>query len=428
VNDDAIAQKDKFDRSVFKLNGYIPRIAIMGGTFDPVHYGHMVAAEAVRQEFGVDEVRFIPAHSPPHKEAGGRADPWHRYMMTALATADNRAFFPSMIEIERGGKSYAVDTVRALRRELGGDAKIYFITGADAVLEILTWKEPDALLSVCDFVAVTRPGYKRETLLAFIEKLGKDSGGKIHFLEVPALAISSSDIRARVFLGKSAKYLMPDRVLDYIEKHGLYAMPRDSAARRSAEAVLEYLRANISGERLAHTMGVAEQSVRLAQVHGEDIELAYLAALLHDCAKELPGGEISRLAVQGGAVLDELTAAFPVLLHGDAAAQLAPAMFGIDDPRVLAAVRSHTIGRPGMSALEKILFIADTLDTGRDAEAGDTHRDRRAKIRDLAFSQRNLDAAVYETLALKRDHTLGKGAKMHPLADTALEHYRPVSL
>jgi len=401
------------------------RIAIMGGTFDPVHYGHLVAAEAVRQEFGVDEVRFIPTGNQPHKEQRRQAKPWHRYMMTALATSSNRFFVPSSVEIDRGGKSYTIDTVRELRKELGSAAQIYFITGADAVLEILTWKEPDALLSMCDFIAVTRPGYRRETLLAHIKKLGCNYDSKIHFLEVPALAISSSDIRARVFLGKSAKYLIPDSVLDYIFKYELYALPNDSENRRQVDGIVEYLCQNLSRERFVHTMGVAEQALRLAQIYNEDIALAHLAGLLHDAAKELPPGDILRLATEGGDVIDEVSSASPGLLHGHAGAVLALNKFGVSDEVVLDAMRSHTIGRPDMSMLEKILFVADMLDTGRDSEgAAETCQARRDKIRDLAYTQRRLDAAVYETLALKRDYTLRKGAKMHPLAGEAIEFYR----
>jgi len=398
----------------------------MGGTFDPIHYGHLVAAEAVRQEFDLHEVRFIPAGTPPHKESRRPADSWHRYMMTALATASNPFFVPSSIEIERSGKSYTIDTVRALREELGDRAQFYFITGADAVLEILTWKEPDALLSMCDFVAVTRPGYKRETLLEYIQQLGSDYNSKIHFLEVPALAISSSDIRARAFLGKSAKYLIPDNVLDYISKYNLYTLPKGSPQQRRVIDITEYLRENLTSERFAHTLGVAEQALRLAQIHGEDIELAHLAGLLHDAAKELPSADMLRLAADHGVDVDEITAASPVLLHGHIGAVLARSKFGVNDEAVLNAMRSHTIGRPGMSTLEKILFVADVLDPGRDAEAvAEPYQAQRDKIRSLAYTQRDINAAVYETLSLKRDYTLNKGSnKMHPLADDALAYYR----
>ena len=401
------------------------RIAIMGGTFDPIHYGHLVAAEAVRQEFDIDEVRFIPAGSPPHKESRLLAAPWHRYMMTALAAASNKFFVPSSIEIDRGGRSYTIDTVRALREELGESALFFFITGADAVLEILTWKEPDVLLSMCDFVAVTRPGYRREALLDHILKLGSEYNSKIRFLEVPALAISSSDIRARTYLGKSAKYLTPDSVLDYIAKHGLYTLQKDSPEQRRVSDITQYLQLNLSPERFAHTLGVAEQAIRLAQTYDKDIELAHLAGLLHDIAKELPGADMLRLASDNGIAVDEITAASPVLLHGHVGAVLARSKFGVSEQDVLDAMCSHTIGRPNMSMLEKILFVADVLDTGRDAEITEPYQPWRSKIRDLAYTRRNIDAAVYETLSFKRDYTLRKGAKIHPLADDALAFYTP---
>jgi len=406
--------------------GNTTRIAIMGGTFDPVHYGHLVTAEAVRQEFNVHEVRFIPTGSPPHKDQHRVSPPWHRYMMTALATSSNPYFVTSALEIDRGGKSYTIDTVRELRKELGQQAQFYFITGADAVLEILTWKEPEALLSMCDFVAVTRPGYSKERLLEHAQKLGNEFGGKVHFLEVPALAISSSDVRARVFLEKSAKYLIPDSVLDYIHKHGLYALPKDSPERLRAESITAYLHENLSPERFAHTLGVAEQAVRLAQIYNESLEHAHLSALLHDIAKEIPKANILSLAADNGIDIDEITAESPMLLHGHVGAVLAFHKFGVDDEAVLDAVRNHTIGSPDMTALAKILFLADTLDTGRDIETAQTpDHTRRKTIKDLAYAQRNIDAAVHETLLLKREYTLRKGGKPHPLAEKATEFYAP---
>jgi nicotinate-nucleotide adenylyltransferase len=200
------------------------RLGIMGGTFDPIHYGHLVTAESARWEFKLDRVMFVPSGQPPHKPAAGVSDPEHRYCLTLLATASNPGFLVSRIEIDRPGASYAVDTVKQVFKELGDPLDLYFITGADAVLEISTWRDVPELFSRCTFVAATRPGFDLRELPAGLS-LPRDVKDKIRFLEVPMLAISSTDIRQRVQAGKPVRYLLPESVEEYIEQHQLYQSP-----------------------------------------------------------------------------------------------------------------------------------------------------------------------------------------------------------
>lgn len=198
------------------------KIGIMGGTFDPIHYGHLVTAEGVRAEFNLDYVMFVPAGNPPHKKGYKITDPQHRYLMTVLATVTNPFFEVSRIEIERQGFSYTVDTIKELKKRFPTDTELYFITGADAVLEILTWKEVDRLLAMCKFVAATRPGYEIPELNKKIAEIEKTYSHKIFLVEVPAMAISSTDIRRRVSEGRPIKYLLPESVEYYILKNNLY--------------------------------------------------------------------------------------------------------------------------------------------------------------------------------------------------------------
>ncbi|MFA5384552.1 MAG: nicotinate-nucleotide adenylyltransferase [Eubacteriales bacterium] len=197
------------------------RIGIMGGAFDPVHYGHLVAAEGARCHFNLDKVIFVPAGSPPHKIPKQISGANHRLVMTCLAVSSNPFFTVSAIEIEREGKSYTIDTVREISG-LCRDADIYFITGADAVLEILSWKNVLELLSMCFIIAATRPGYKLVSLKEVLPGLSDDELKKIIIMEVPALAISSTDIRQRILDGKPIKYLLPENVEKYIMEHSLY--------------------------------------------------------------------------------------------------------------------------------------------------------------------------------------------------------------
>ncbi len=201
----------------------IKKLAIMGGTFDPIHTGHLMTAEEVRHEFGIDQVVFIPTGHPPHKDNEEVTHSEHRYLMTVLATVENPHFNVSRIEIDRPGKTYTVDTIKAFKEMYNSNLKIYFITGADAVHEILTWKHVAELMKICEFVAVTRPGYNKNQLKSKIEELRKDFECTVHFLEVPALAISSSDIRGRVKNGRPIQYLVPESIEKYIQKFKLYA-------------------------------------------------------------------------------------------------------------------------------------------------------------------------------------------------------------
>ncbi len=192
------------------------RLGIMGGTFDPIHHGHLVAADEARYHFGLDEVVFVPAGQPWQK-AGMKVSPAEdRYLMCALATASVPGFSVSRVEVERPGPTYTVDTLRKLSAERP-EEELYFITGADAILSILTWKDPEEVLGLARFVAVTRPGYDLSRLS---EVLRRD--GRVSVLEVPALAISSSEIRQRVREGRPYRFLVPREVAAYIENRGLY--------------------------------------------------------------------------------------------------------------------------------------------------------------------------------------------------------------
>lgn len=215
------------------MNG--PRIGLMGGTFDPIHYGHLVTAEGARVEFALDKVLFVPSGRPPHKATEQVTPAEHRYLMTVLATLGNPHFEVSRIDIDRPGPSYTVDTIEEARREWGPSAQLFFITGADAILEILTWKEPERLLGSCHVIAATRPGYDLSRLEGAIGDLWARFSSRIHVVQVPAMSISSSDIRERVRRGHPIRYLLPEAVADYIYKYRLYEAPHQPVEARSKD-------------------------------------------------------------------------------------------------------------------------------------------------------------------------------------------------
>ena len=183
----------------------------MGGTFDPIHHGHLVAASEVQAAFDLDEVIFVPTGQPWQKEHVTAAE--HRYLMTVVATASNPRFTVSRVDIDRPGKTYTIDTLRDLRAQRPG-AELFFITGADALAQILTWKEADELWDLAHFVGVTRPGFDLSA-----HHLPE---GEVSLAEVPAMAISSTDVRTRSASRKPIWYLVPDGVVQYIRKYGLY--------------------------------------------------------------------------------------------------------------------------------------------------------------------------------------------------------------
>ncbi|HOB30354.1 MAG TPA: nicotinate-nucleotide adenylyltransferase [Bacillota bacterium] len=197
-------------------------IGIMGGTFDPIHFGHLRAAEEVLQGFGLKRVVFVPSGRPPHKSPSEVSSAEHRYMMAELATADNPNFEVSRIEIDREGPSYTIDTLREFRSVLGTDTKMYFITGLDAILDIHTWNDYEHLFDLAEFIAISRPGYSVESLGTLEEVIGPECFSRIHHFPVTLLAIASRDIRQMVSQGKSIRYLVPESVRLYVEKGGLY--------------------------------------------------------------------------------------------------------------------------------------------------------------------------------------------------------------
>ena len=210
----------------------------MGGTFDPIHHGHLVAASEVAANFDLDEVVFVPTGQPWQKDSGEVTPAEHRYLLTVIATASNPRFTVSRVDIDRGGKTYTIDTLRDFAY-LYPQEDLFFITGADAMAQIMSWKNVEELWGLAHFVSVTRPGYP-----------SKDFGRKnqISLMEIPAMAISSTDLRERAAVDKPVWYLVPDGVVQYITKHRLY-QPESST-----RPLVDHVRAPGG-----HTMGHTDQ-------------------------------------------------------------------------------------------------------------------------------------------------------------------------
>ncbi len=218
------------------------RVGVFGGTFDPPHLGHLLLAETIREQFGLDEVLFVPCNQPPHKDRDDLTAPTHRYAMVVAATLHNPAFTPVAVEVNRPGKSYSIATVTALAADYGPDVELFFVAGLDSMLDIKSWHRPEELLDSCNFVVVSRPGNSFEKLREVLPErcherivdvsVGRDpvadgAGLRIYQSEAVYLALSSTELRERVRTDRGVRYRVTPEVERYIQSHGLY---RDAAA------------------------------------------------------------------------------------------------------------------------------------------------------------------------------------------------------
>ncbi|WP_459076787.1 nicotinate-nucleotide adenylyltransferase [Herbivorax alkaliphila] len=200
----------------------VKKIGILGGTFNPIHNGHLIMAEAIREDFRLDKVLFIPSGNPPHKSKNEVIDKEHRYNMVCEAINENDFFEKSRIEIEREGYTYTIDTLKRLKASQKEDVLLYYIIGADVLYDLNKWKDYQSVFKTCEFIAALRPGSRKEEFRDRIKYLNNNFEAKIYSVNIPLIDISSTEIRKRVKEGKSIKYLVPENVENYIKNNKLY--------------------------------------------------------------------------------------------------------------------------------------------------------------------------------------------------------------
>lgn len=372
------------------------RIGVMGGTFNPIHEGHLVMARKAMEQAQLSRVMFIPTGRPPHKHEG-LASAEDRYQMMLIAISQEKGFEPSRIELDRKGVIYSVDTLTLLHKRFPG-AAFFFIIGEDTLHELPTWHEPDRLFGLCDFLVVRRPGSPEGFLQAWSQLTCR--GARLQAVDMPPLAVSSTRIRQAVSQAEIPAHLSQG-VAAYIGLKGLYGavpwLPQGSAW-------LGELCRLLTPQRFAHTLYVTACARQLAQRHGVDVTQATAAALLHDCAKCL---KLSRMqALTKGLVQDEATLSSGALLHSAAGASMAQETFGVSDQAVLDAIACHTTGRVGMTPLDMVVFLADKIETSRPFYPF------LEEIR--ALSQADLPRAVLLSLETTVNHVKTKRSAVHP--------------
>ena len=383
------------------------KIAIYGGTFNPPHRGHVESLQAVYEQAKPDRVLVIPASIPPHKElAAGSPDAEKRLELTRLAFKELPYAEVTDMELTRTGKSYTSDTVAELLRKYP-DAELMLAMGTDMFLSFETWHEYRYLIDNVTMLVFARREGEDEKIFKYGEYLESKYGAKIHYIMHDPLPISSSEIR-RLLPKRLGRELLPGVVFARIVKNGDYAAKPDFPWLR------EQSYAYLSPKRIPHVQDCEWEAVRLAKRWGESEEDAAEAGILHDITKKLVLSEQLILSEKYGIINDTYETANVKLLHAKTGAALARDLFNISD-RVYSAIRWHTTGKPDMTLLEKIIYMADYIEPNRDFPGVD-------KLRKLAYE--DLDAAMVLGLKMSLEDIRSYGAEPYEVTVSAYEWYK----
>lgn len=336
------------------------RIAMFGGSFNPIHNAHINLASSFIKKLKLDKLLLIPTATPPHKSDSEMVSAEHRLNMCKLAAEEQKKVEVSDIEIKREGKSYTVDTLRQLK-ELYPDSELFLIIGADMFVTLLEWREPEEIFSLATICTVPRDDDDIE-VLEEKEKLYNEMGAKTVILNLKKSSISSSKIRRLAFNDESFSKFVDSKVEQYVYANYLY-MDKSKINYNRFEKVLK---ARMSEKRYVHSFNVAAEAQRLAKKYGADVKKARLAGMLHDITKETPGNEQLKIIDSSDIILNDVERPSPKLWHAIAGAAFVRDVMGIDDEDVFNAIRYHTSGRANMSLLEKCVFIADFTGAERD--------------------------------------------------------------
>lgn len=340
----------------------ISKIGIFGGTFDPIHNGHLNIAQNAKNEYELDEVIFIPTGVSYMKT--GVNDAFFRYEMVSLAVEGTDGFKISDVEIKREGNTYTCDTI-AYFKDKYPHAELFFIIGTDSLYSILSWRNYEYIFANCTLLCAPRNGeYREEILVAQQEKLAEQYknqyNASIKFIHCNTMDISSTEIRNEIRDNLNDNFQtekIPMQVYKYISNHGLYT--------DEFENIHNKLKNMLTPKRYRHTIGVVHTAVELADIWGCDLVKARLAACLHDCAKYLDLDLKIAYCDKYSVEVTETEKENPELLHAKVGALVAYEEYGIKDCDILSAIYCHTTGKPDMTLLEKIIFVADYIEPGR---------------------------------------------------------------
>ena len=341
------------------------RIGIFGGTFNPPHNGHVTMARAAVTQLGLDKILIVPACVPPHKPLPSGVTAGQRYDMAALMAAPvGRCAEASDIELHRTGKSYTSDTLREVKA-MYPDDELWLIVGSDMFLSFHTWHEPEVIASLAGIAAVSRLEENEDDAFAAQKKhLEAAYGAHIVTVQNPnVIEVSSTEVREALSRGEGRAYLS-DAVYGYIARKHLYGTHAE-LKHLTVDELRPIAMSFLKPKRMPHVLGTEQEAVRLAERYDADVTKARIAALLHDCTKKLDMDEQLALCKKYHIPLDELERKALKLLHSKTGAAIARDVFAVDDD-VYSAILYHTTGKPDMTLLEKIIYLADYIEPTRD--------------------------------------------------------------
>jgi len=373
------------------------RILIYGGTFNPPHRGHLLAVEKAAESLRPDRIFLIPTSIPPHKDLSADSPPAadRAGMLDAVCGQLPDASVLDL-ELKRVGKSYTSDTLQTLREQFPGD-ELIFLMGTDMFLSVLTWHEPETILSCAHLAVFARERDRTEEIEAMADRLRREHGAGVYVIAGQPLEVSSTEVRSLLPL-RQGRELVPEGVYEYIIRKRLYgAKPELSWLREKAYAWLK-------PSRVPHVRGVEEEALRMAERWGASPDDAAEAAICHDMTKALDHEEQLRLCEKYAIVTDELERVSEKLLHAKTGAALAVELFGLSNDAAL-AIRFHTTGRPGMTTLEKITYLADYIEPNRSGFDG------LEELRKACYE--DLDLAMELGMRMSLWEVRGKGSPAH---------------
>ncbi len=392
------------------------KVGILGGTFDPIHNGHLMIAKEAMKEYKLSKILLIPTGLSYMKK--DVTDSNLRYEMVKLAASELNDFEACDVEIQREGNTYTCDTI-AYFRERYPAYDLYFIIGTDSLFSLEKWKNVEYILSNCTILCATRPGDSNELSLKSAEKSKADElmykfNAQIQFIHCNPMDISSTEIRAyrQNHPNDNLSNLeLPQSVAEFILLHDLYNDKIDE--------IHQLLKEDLKPKRLKHTFGVVDTAIALAKKWGCDVEKARLAALLHDCAKYLDVESKLALCAKYGVSVSNIELANPELIHAKAGALLAYEKYNISDRDILSAIYYHTTGKPAMSLLEQIIFVSDYIEPGR------THSDKLPLYRMMVMEDLNLvTAKILKDTVKYLKKQADKNVTIDPMTQETYDFYR----
>ena len=389
------------------------RIGIYGGTFNPIHNTHIEIAQVAKKQFNLDIVYFLVSGTPPHKNTNESIADLCRYEMVQLAIKDIDGLEIDDREIYRAGKSYSYITFTELKKEHPND-ELFFIMGSDSLINFRNWVKPDVISENCTVLAAPRAGDDLNKIEHTIHECKNIFEGDFFLIDYAANGIASSTIRSELHTNKEIQKQLPDSVYDYIIQHNLYASEIYSI--EDVRRLDEEMQKELKPSRYVHTLGVAHTAYQLAIRWNYPAITAMIAGMLHDCAKCISDEKRLSICKKNDIPITDIEYKYPHLLHGKVGAYYCKEKYDINDSQVAHAIAVHTTGCPAMNLLDKIIFVADYIEPGRDKQP------RLDILRSVAYM--DLDDCVYMILEDSVNYLNSNPDMVDPTTIDTFNYYR----